>query len=76
MFGVEKMFMFVGIVVLCFGCCDGLSVDEVFVCELRVLLRRAFAGRRVSFRVEYAVELINCEFGVVFMESGENVSVM
>ena len=30
----------------------------------------------MSFRVEYAVESINREFGVVFTESGENVSVM
>ena len=30
----------------------------------------------MSFRVEYAVESINREFGVVFTEGGENVSVM
>ena len=38
-------------------------------------MRRALAGKTVTFSVEYEVESINRSFGVVFTESGENVSV-
>ena len=46
----------------------------MFAFESRERLRRTLIGKTVTFRVEYKVDSINREFGVVFTESGENVS--
>lgn len=39
-------------------------------------MRRALIGTRATFRVEYRIDSIDREFGMVFTEKGENVAVM
>lgn len=53
---------------------DGSAAAETFANASRESLRRACAGKEVTFRVEYKVDSINREFGVVFTGKGENVS--
>lgn len=55
---------------------DASSRDEAFAKASRESLRAALIGRKVTFRVEYKIDSIDREFGVVFDEKGVNASAM